>query len=328
MSSEAAWDLIGFGETMVRLSAPRGVRLDDAGSLELTIGGTESNVAVALSGLGRRTCWVSALPEHPLGRRIANELRSRGVDTSHVRWIADGRVGVYFLDPGVEPRPTRVFYDRADSAVARIDPDTIDPGLVAHARALHLTGITPALSAGCAEVCARLAAAASNHGVPLVFDMNYRSRLWSAEAARRGLATLTPQATLLLCGLSDAGTIWGWSGTPDEVALNLAASTGAETVVLTLGSRGALVVHQRDVVARQAAIPAEIVDPIGAGDAFAAGFIHHWLDQRNDLAGALRSGIAMAALKMTVVGDHASATAAELSEAIALIERPGIDIVR
>jgi 2-dehydro-3-deoxygluconokinase len=304
------------------------VRLEEASTLDLTIGGSESNVAVALARLGRRARWLSALVDNPLGRRIATELAARGVDTSCVIWRATGRVGVYFLDPGVEPRPAHVHYDRIGSAVAGIEPDEIDIDLVRATRAVHLTGITPALSPGCAATCARLAEAAADVGIPLIFDVNYRSRLWSPDRARVGVEGLVRQARLLFCGVEDARTLWGFAGTAEEVARALLSLTDAQTVVLTRGAHGALAMHRDGTTAYRRAVRVSVVDPLGAGDAFAAGYIDRWLDEPLDLDGALLAGVCLAALKMTVVGDHASVTRAELRAAMTAVEEGQVDIVR
>lgn len=315
---------------MVRLSTPSGIRLESAGSLDVTIGGAESNVAVALARLGRSVAWTSALPGNALGRRIAREIAMHGVDVSSVLWDDDARAGVYFMDTGSMPRPTRVVYDRAGSALARIDPDLLDTTLVRSARALHLTGITPALSDGAAACCARLADAAQAAGVPITLDVNYRSRLWSAEAARVGLASLLAGVTVLFCGIEDAATVWGLTGEPADVARVLLRQSVAQTVVVTAGSRGAVAVTRDapDGAVHQAASAVEAVDPVGAGDAFAAGFLHCWLDDRDDLASALRSGVALASLKMTISGDFALVTADELTEAIALLDGAAREIDR
>lgn len=322
------FDLMGFGETMVRLAAPRGLRLAEANLLELTIGGAESNVAVALASLGRRVAWVSALPRHPLGNRIATELQALGVDTSLVRWSDRGRVGTYFLEHGVAPRPARVYYDRAGSAIALLSGRDIDPQIVRYARALHLTGITPALGAGCAAICDALASAAVDQGIPVVFDVNYRSRLWSPREARSGIEPLVQRASLLLCGQADAASIWGLHGDGEEIAARLHDLCGAECVVVTLGARGAVARRRDGRCVTSPALPVDTIDPVGAGDAFAAGFIDRWLDDPTDVAGALRAASALAALKMTVWGDHAAFSRAELDEAMALFEQQGTDIDR
>src|SRR3989449_9080800 len=141
-------DVVTIGETMLRLSAPPGVRLEPAPELDVHVAGAESTVAIALCRLGTTAGWISGLVDTPLGRRIVNELRAHGVDVSRVLWAPDGRVGVYFLEQGIPPRQHRIIYDRAQSAMALLNPDEIDGEFVRSARLVHLTGITPALSAG------------------------------------------------------------------------------------------------------------------------------------------------------------------------------------
>ncbi len=322
------YDLVTFGETMIRLTVTGGRRLENTGSLEITIGGAESNVCVALARLGRRVSWLSALPDNPLGRRISNELRGHGVDTSKVVWSDNSRAGLYFMEMGARPRPTRVTYDRANSSVAMLAPDAIEDSCVAHARALHLTGITPALSASCAAICERLASVAVEASVPMILDVNYRSLLWSPEEARAGLAALCERATVLLCGAGDARTIWGLAGDPVEVARGLLDRSSAELAVVTLGEAGVCAVSRAGDVFEQSSLTVDIVDPVGAGDAFAAGFLHAWLDDRANIPNALRSGVALAALSMTIPGDLAIVTPADLTSALDLLEGGGEDIVR
>lgn len=321
-------DLVTFGETMIRLATIDDQRLETSADLAVTIGGTESNVCVALSRLGMSTAWVSALPQNPLGRKVAGELLRHGVDVGSVIWRDDARVGLYFMEAGAQPRPTRVMYDRAGSAVATLNPDDVDTTIVGRARALHLTGITPALSSNCAEICRRLLNAASDAGVLVVVDVNYRSLLWTPEEAAAGIAPLLEGASLLFCGASDAETIWGIRGEPEQVGRALLERSSAGLVVVTLGSDGACAVQRGGGVWLHASLPVEIVDPVGAGDAFAAGFLREWLGNSVNVATALRSGVAMAALSMTMPGDLAIVTPEELAATLAQIEGGSPDIVR
>ena len=317
--NDTRWDLLTFGESMLRLTPTNGQRVQDAAAFRATVGGTESNVCVALTQLGRTCAWLSALPTNVLGQRVAHEIGAHGVDVSRVIWT-DDRLGLYFLEPGVAPRPARVLYDRANSAVAMLDPMLIDADVVTRARVVHLTGITPALSTTAATICTRLAERATAAGVPLSVDVNYRARLWDPATARAGLAGLLQHATLLFCGAADAATIWGHHGSAADVAAALLAHTGAQIAIVTDGGAGATARTRDGQIMQQVALPVQIVDPVGAGDAFAAGVLHAWLDHPTDLAAMLRSGTALAALKMTVNGDHALTNAAELAETIASID--------
>ncbi len=328
MPSSVTTDVLSFGETMIRLATPDYERLETAATLDVSIGGTESNVAVALARLGRRATWLSALPDNPHGRRIAGILRAHGVDTSHVIWSEHSRAGVYFLEPGAAPRPTRVIYDRKQSALATVDPERVPYDAVDSARLLHLTGITPALSERCAEVCRRLIARAREHDVPLMFDVNYRGLLWTPEEAAAGLQFFLDHVDLLFCGQGDARTIWGLTGDPGEVARDLLDRSAARLVIVTAGGAGATAVTRDGASHFQPAPSVDVVDPVGAGDAFAAGFLDSWLDAPQDIPAALRSAVASASIAMTMPGDLAIITASELAEAIAALDHAGDDIVR
>src|SRR2546425_5090687 len=139
------YDLVTLGEVLLRLAIPSPTRFETARLLDLQVGGAEANVAAACARLGLRAAWISALPANPWGERIRRELAGHGVDCAYVRMTEDARVGVYFLEYGVPPRPVRVLYDRRDSAFARLTPAQVDWEPVRRARLMHLTGITPAL---------------------------------------------------------------------------------------------------------------------------------------------------------------------------------------
>src|SRR4051794_30826602 len=174
-------DMLTFGETMVRL-VPKGfTRLEDAQELECRVGGSESNVALALARLGMRTAWISKLPSNPLGMMIERRVRGFGVDTSRVIWEVGGRAGVYFIEPGAAPRPARVLYDRANSSARRPEPSEIDGAARDAARPLHLPGIPPALSISCRATVARALAEERAGASTPSFDVNSRARLWSVE---------------------------------------------------------------------------------------------------------------------------------------------------
>lgn len=303
VNREHRYDVLTFGETMLRLSPPGFGRLEEAVTLEVRIGGSESNTAVAAARLGLRTAWWSRLPDNPLGRRVESEIRRWGVDTSHVLWdpSPEARVGVYFLDFGVPPRGIDVHYDRRGSAFSQIDPDAMDFAPVAQARLLHLTGITPALGASMLEVTRRLIATARRSGTHVSFDVNYRAKLWTPERARDTLTVLLSQVDLLLCTQSDAALLFGLSGPGETIARQLRAQFSVRAAVVTCGSEGARAVDDRgEWVSRSPDLP-HVVDRVGAGDAFNAGALMGFLN--DDLQTGLEYGSAMAALKHTIPGD-------------------------
>src|SRR6185312_1797272 len=147
-----SFDVVTFGEAMIRLAPPQFRRLEQAQSLEVQVGGAELNTAVGVARLGRKAAWVSRLTRNPLGRLIANKAREAGVGTDHIVWTDDDRVGIYFVEFGAAPRASSVLYDRKGSAIAAIQPGMVQwKAAFASAKWFHVTGITPALGTGAAE---------------------------------------------------------------------------------------------------------------------------------------------------------------------------------
>lgn len=315
MSEQRDYDVVTFGETMLRLSPPGFGRLEEAVTLDVRIGGSESNTAVALARLGLRTAWWSKLPANPLGRRIENEIRRWGVDTSHTLWdkAPDARAGLYFLDFGVPPRGIDVFYDRRASSVSRVTPEEMDTSLVTRSRLLHLSGITPALSPSSAEATLKLMQSARDAGTRISFDTNYRAKLWTPQQAQETLETLLPYVDVLLSPLSDAELLFGITGTGEAVAREIKARYGVGAVVVTCGGDGARAVDDRGDWSSAAATLTQIVDRVGAGDAFNAGVLMGYL--KDDLGTGLEYGSAMAALKHTMPGDLLLSTREEIEHA-------------
>jgi 2-dehydro-3-deoxygluconokinase len=302
-------DLVTFGEVMVRLAPPLGVRLEDARQLEVEVGGAECNVAVAMAGLGRKCAWISKLADNELGRLVLRRVRQTGVDTSRVSWAKGARAGTYFVELGSKPRGAKIIYDRKGSAASQLGPGDIDWDFLAGFAMLHLTGITPSLARGC-EQAARLALErAREAGMITSFDVNYRSRLWSPRAALNCLGSMVPQADILFLTMDDARTVFKVRVEPEEVALKMRDEYGPDTIVLTLGPAGAMALHEGEIH-RSPGYEVEEIDRIGAGDAFDAGFLHGYLG--GDIQGALDVGVAMAALKHTVKGDFLQASEDEV----------------
>jgi 2-dehydro-3-deoxygluconokinase len=229
-------DLVTFGEAMIRLSPPHFQRLEQTTSLDVQVGGAELNVAVAAQRLGLETAYVTRLTANPLGRMIANKAREQGVDTSHILWTQEDRVGVYFTEFGASPRPNSVLYDRRDAATAHIQPGMVDWETVfTSARWFHTSGITPALSASAAATTREAVKAAKAAGLKVSIDLNYRARLWSQDQARAVMTDLMKDTDVLITTEEDTERVFGITGKDyDEVARALAARFGLEAVVITL----------------------------------------------------------------------------------------------
>jgi len=310
-------DLVGLGEVMLRLAAPPPQRLDQAVALDVQIGGSEANVMAAVARLGLRTAFISALPaDHVWGDRTIRELTGHGVDCAGIVRRPGSRMGLYFLEYGAPPRPVRVLYDRRDSALSQLMADEIDWAIVHEARMVHLSGITAALGENLRVVVRRACREAQAAKVPISFDVNYRSRLWSAKEARDFLTEVLPAVRYLFIGSDDAETVFELTGSPDRVLEGLARVATAATIALTLGEAGSAVRDEGRVLRPARLYTVTTVDRVGAGDAFAAGFLWRVLQGRS-MQEAVDAATALAALKCTIWGDIALVRRGELEELMA-----------
>lgn len=316
-----ALDVVTMGETMLRLSPPVGWSLENAAAYEVTVGGAESNMAIALARLEKRVGWVSRLPRNPMGHRVAEEIGRHGVDVSRVVWAEGAKLGILFTETGFAPRANRVIYDRAGAAIAHLQPEELDWDYLTGAPTLFLGGITLALGAGCRRACLQAAERAGSLGRRVVFDVNYRAQLWTPEQARPVMEEMLPHVDTVLATLADVQSIFGMPAGDEAAARRFAEAYGVARVVLTLGSEGALAYDRgSDAVHRHPVFPTDPFDRIGSGDAFAAGFLYGW-DAR-DLAWGLRCGNAAAALKQTYRGDF---TWARREDVLELAESETVD---
>jgi len=298
------YDFLTLGETLLRLSPPGMQRLDQARLFEVGIGGSELNVACLLARLGRRTTWVSRLPEGPLGRIVDGEARRHGVDTSFVRWVPDTRLGLMFFEPGPAPRNARVIYDRKNSAASELGfEDAPWEALIAASARLHLSGITPALGPSCRALVGHLAQLSASVGKPVSYDLNYRATLQTPADARAMMATIAPHLELFVVAERDAQTVLGFAETAEPLAAAIAARYGMPLVALTRppGAEPGDLLWARGTVYYAPRYPVELVDRIGAGDSFVGGLIHGLLDGDLDLA--IRLAAYAAAIGLATPGD-------------------------
>lgn len=304
-------DLVTLGEVLLRLSIPSPGRVETARQLDVQIGGAEANVAAAAARLGLKTAWISALPSNPWGERIRRELVGHGVDCTHVRMVDGARVGVYFLEYGVPPRPVRVLYDRRDSAFARLQEGDVDWEPVRRARLVHLTGITPALGDGPRALVRR----AMREAAAFSFDVNYRASLWSPANARLFLDAVLPEVRYLFLGEGEARAIFNLAGTAEQTLEALARLAPKATVSLQQGAAGSTVLDGSRFYRPRRRLDVQVVDPIGAGDAYVAGFLWAVLGKR-ELQEAVEVGSAVAALKCSMWGDIALVSPRDVEEVL------------
>lgn len=315
-------EVVTLGEAMLRLMPPNRGRLEDAAQFDACIGGAELGVAVALSSLGVPSAWVSKLPRNPLGRMCANRARQHGVDISAVVWAEDARMGLYFVEHGAYPRGSMVLYDRRASAASTMTPDEVDwQTLLSGVRVFHTTGITCAISRSCLETVKTAVRSAKHAGCSVSFDTNYRATLWPPESASACFDEILPDIDILFTSTADASAVYGLHGEPEHIASELKRRYSCRIVALSVrdtspaGRPTRRSVLAADEVLFGEAVEFEVVDPFGAGDAFAAGVLYGIL-RFGDLRLAQRYGDTLSALKQTVPGEFAAFSPAELDDAL------------
>jgi 2-dehydro-3-deoxygluconokinase len=284
--------LLAIGETMAMVSPVIAAPVADAEDFLVDAGGAESNVAAHVAALGHRAVWFSRLGADALGRRIARQLSARGVDVSRVVYDGTRRTGLYVKDPG-----NGVLYYRdgsAASALCELDADAVSFEGV---DLLHVSGITAAISPTAAAFLERVIARAHEHGVRVSFDVNHRAPLWDAATAAPALLELARSADIVLVGRDEAETLWG---TVDAADVRALLPEVGELVVKD-GSVGATVYTGADEVFEPALV-VEVVEAVGAGDAFAGGYLAGRLSDHS-LADRLRAGHARAARTLQTTAD-------------------------
>jgi 2-dehydro-3-deoxygluconokinase len=314
-------DVVTLGEAMLRFSVRAGDLIETAPAFDVHVAGSEANVAFALARMGVGSAWVSVLPPNALGQRVATTLRSAGVDVDSVVWT-QGRLGTYFVQLGSPPRPTTVTYDRVDSTMALATPEQFDWSVLDRARHLHVSGITFAVSERARQVASAAVVEAHRRGCTVSLDVNHRARMWSSAEAARTLEALAGAVDLVICKGQDASDLFDARGGPREVAERLGARFQAPAVACTWGADPATLLLGSEWF-ECPSLKVDIVDRIGAGDAFAAGLL--WGLVENTLPLGLRRGVVMAALSMTVRGDLMDLPRAAVE---AVLESTGRDVDR
>lgn len=297
--ASVAPEVICIGESMGLVTA-LGAPLAETETAALGLAGAEGNVAVGLVSAGHRAAWASRLGDDPIGARISTELDRRGVDL----WVttdADAPTGVMFKDPGTES--SSVYYYRRGSAASLMAPGFLDAAQLAGVRIVHTTGITPALSASCRAMVDQLFVDARAAGALVSFDVNDRRALWTMQDAAATLTRLADAADIAFVGRDEAERIWG-TVTPAEIRAHL---PNCGLLIVKDGDVGATAFHGDDEPVFVPAPRVEVVEPVGAGDAFAAGFLATTLEGA-ELDARLSAGHAAAARVLTTHGDMPPAT--------------------
>lgn len=317
--------VVTFGEIMLRLKSPAYERLFQSPSLEATFGGGEANVSVSLANYGMETAFVTVLPTNDVGNACIRELRGFGVDTTKIV-RKDGRMGIYYLETGAVQRPSKVIYDRAGSAIAEAKPGDIDwDKAFEGATWFHLTGITPAISQGAADLSLEAVKAAKAKGIHVSCDLNYRKNLWKygkkASEVMREIAKYVDVAIAneedvqksLEITVDDVNVESGELDRAKYKALGdkvLAAYPDMKMIVITLREShsadwngwAACLNDGKDFYVSKKYEIRDIVDRVGGGDSFAGGLLYG-LNHYEDKQSALEFAVAASCLKHSVIGD-------------------------
>jgi 2-dehydro-3-deoxygluconokinase len=314
--------IVTFGEIMLRLSPPGFQRFVQAKGFDAFYGGGEANVAFSLAQYGLKTHYVTKLPKNPIGQAAANELRRYGVNTDSIIWDKE-RLGIYFCEKGAAMRPSVVFYDRAESSIAKAKKGDFDwEGIFQDTQWFHFTGITPALGPNLAEVCLEACQAAKELGVKVSCDLNFRKNLWTSAEAKETMSKLMPYVDILIANEEDAEKVFGIkaentnveAGSLDvegykAVAEKLMSTFGFEMVAITLresisasdnGWSGMLYDGKQFYLGPNYMV--RIIDRVGGGDSFCAGLIYSLISGYESQE-AINFAVAASALKHTIEGD-------------------------
>lgn len=313
---------VTFGEIMLRL-APMGYdRFVQSKAFGVVYGGGEANVAVSLSGFGKDVYFVTKLPKHEIGQAAVNELKKYGVNTKYIKRGGE-RVGIYFCEKGAAQRPSKVIYDRAYSSIAEARKEDFNwKEIFESAEWFHFTGITPALSDNCMEICLEAVKAAKEAGVMVSVDLNFRKKLWSREKAGKAMGELIKYCDMVVANEEDAESVFGIKADETDIIGGQLSNEGYKKVAKELIDRYKL--KYAAITLRESYSASDngwsamlydgsnyysskkynvhIVDRVGGGDAFAAGLIYG-LTSKMDQQSAIEFAAAASCLKHTIEGD-------------------------
>lgn len=316
--------VVSFGEIMLRLSPDGYYKLFQKPELNTSFCGAEANVAVALSNFGDEAEFVTALPDNDIGRAACRELMRYGVKTDNIVYTGD-RLGLFFAEKGASQRPSKVIYDRKNSAIASADPSSFDwEKIFDGADWFHITGITPALSDSLAKISVDAVKAAKKAGLTVSCDINYRSKLWSAQKARPVMTEIMQYVDVCIGNEEDAEIVFGIKAGTTDVTKGQLDTDGykksLQTVAETFGCKivaysqrksysasdngWSVIIYddEKKQVYTSVQYDIRITDRIGGGDAFASGLIYA-LHNNISPANAIETAAAAGCLDQTLEGD-------------------------
>lgn len=320
--------VVTFGEIMVRLGAPDYLKLIQANRFDVSYAGAEANVAVSLANYGLQTDYITCLPDNPIAERCIMDLRGHKVGVGHIQRTGK-RMGILYLETGSNARPSKVYYDREDSAIATVVSGSIDwKEILKDATWFHWTGITPALSANAAAECLKAIKTANELGVTVSCDINYRGNLWKyGKTAAEVMPEMVAGADIILGNEEDCEKVFGIKPKDfDAAKTNGSVNQGSflsvcqqmmtrfprcKKMVVTLrgainanhNTWGGVLYNGKELLESRRYDITDIVDRVGGGDSFMGGLIFGLVHYQNDRK-ALEFATAASCLKHTLKGDY------------------------
>jgi 2-dehydro-3-deoxygluconokinase len=315
-------DVVTLGETMVLFTPETTGLMRYAPSFSRKFGGAESNLAIGLSRLGHKVGWISRVGDDEFGKAMLSFVRGEGVDVSEVILDKEAATGLYFKEVKTAT-DLQVYYYRKGSAASRMSATDLNEAYIAQAKYLFISGISPALSDSCYEMVLKAIALAKKNNVQVVFDPNLRKKLWSEEKARKVLLEIAAMSDIILPGVAEGEFLFGEHDPEKLGALFLA--NGASLAVIKLGKDGAYYFSDQESRLVPGFKVERVIDPIGAGDGFAAGFLSGLIDGLC-LEDAVKRANAIGAIVTQVSGDVEGLP--ERIDLIRFMEAPKEDVNR
>ncbi len=325
IKSKADFDLIGFGEVMLRLSPPDKEKISQSEVFEKNCGGSEFNVASGAANLGVRAAVVTKLPKNKMGHYICRRIRYGTVSDDYIVWdnSEEKRLGIYYYESGVYPRKSAVVYDRAAASVCSLRIDEIPEEIYGKTRLFHISSISLALSKTLRETALAVISKMKEKGVTISFDVNYRAALWSEEEARAVITKILPMVDILFVSEETSRRMMQKTGTLDEImksyckeyGCKMVATTRREVVSPTRHNFGSRVYYDGAFYEEPHYQGIEVIDRVGSGDAYVAGVLYGVLSGKS-VEESMAYGNALSAIKNTVSGDMSISSLEEVESVI------------
>lgn len=327
------FDLIGFGEIMLRLSPDNKEKISTSESFTKNAGGSELNVVSGAAMLGVRSAIITKLPDNKIGRFIRNKIRYGNVSDDYIVYdeSPEKRLGIYFYESGVYPRKSSVVYDRANASITTLTENEIPDDIYDKTSVFHISGISLALGETLQKTALETIRKFKEKGATISFDVNYRAKLWDEETARNVITSILPLVDILFVSEETSRRMFQKTGELsdimksycDDYGCKIVATTKREVISPTKHNFSSQIYYNGEIYTEKAYENIEVIDRVGSGDAYVAGVLYG-LIAHSDVRKALEIGNALSAVKNTVNGDMCASSITEIEDVIASHKAVGI----